>query len=84
MLIDVKDAKADTYLIMKYQHNIIQVHNNVMWDWMWEYLGIICGILLVPHNIVMDMNNVVNLNFVIALDMRGGDWISARDVLFET
>ena len=49
-------------------HNIIHVHNNVMWDgqyyakysshsvWMW---GILCIILSVPHNIVMDLNNVM-------------------------
>jgi hypothetical protein len=50
------------------KHNIIQIHNNVSWDWqysmeyspysiyMWEFLWI----LSVPHNVVMDLNNVMN------------------------
>ena len=49
-------------------HNIIQIHKNVMgdWqyfgkifyhsDWMWEIFHII---LLVPQNILMDLNNVL-------------------------
>ena len=49
-------------------HNIIQIHNNVPWDWQYfiEYFlylvwmwGKLCGILSFPHNIVMDMNNVM-------------------------
>jgi hypothetical protein len=53
-------------------HNIIQIHNNVMWDWqystwyldgMWEYHGIFCGILSVSHNIVMDLNYVMVVPF---------------------
>ena len=27
-----------------------------------KYLGIICGISLVPHNIVMNLNNIMNAN----------------------
>ena len=38
-----------------------QVLNKVSTDWMWEYQGIFCGILSVPQNIVMDLNNVMNL-----------------------
>ena len=48
-------------------HNITQIHVNVMWDWqyyakqsshsnwMWR---IFCTILLVPHNTVVDSNDV--------------------------
>ena len=54
--------------IKRRRHNINQIHNNVLWDghyttecspnsdWLWE---IFRGILLVPHDIVIDMNNVV-------------------------
>ena len=56
------------YLGVLEQHNIIQIHNNVMWDsqyyaeyvphlvWMW---GIYYRIMSIPHNTVMDMNNVM-------------------------
>ena len=62
-----------TYHLISF-HNIIKIHNNVLWDWnystkhsqisthsvwMWKYLEMFCEILLVPHNIVMDMNNVI-------------------------
>jgi hypothetical protein len=30
-------------------------------DWMWVYLGIYCGLLWVPLNIVMDVNNVMGI-----------------------
>ena len=49
-------------------HNIIQIHNNVLWDWLYfmEYSPhsiwmwrIFYGILLVPQNTVMDLNNVM-------------------------
>ena len=50
-------------------HSIVQIRNSVMWDrqhsmeysfyldWIW---GIFCGIMLVPHNIVMDLNYVMD------------------------
>ena len=42
----------------EYVDNIIQIHNIVMWnDQMW---GIFCGILSIPQNIVMNLNNVIN------------------------
>jgi hypothetical protein len=50
-------------------HNIIQIHNSVLWDWQYsvEYAphsdwmwGILHTILLVPQNIVMDLNNVMH------------------------
>ena len=34
--------------MMMRDRNIIQIHNNVMFS--------VCGILIVPHNIVMNMN----------------------------
>ena len=49
-------------------YNIIQIHNNVMWDWEYfaEYSShcdrmyrIFFIILLVPQNIVMDLNDVM-------------------------
>jgi hypothetical protein len=52
--------------------NIIQIHNSAMWDRqysmeyfphsdiMWKYMEIFCGILSVPHNTIMDLNNVMN------------------------
>ena len=42
-------------------HNIIQIHNNVMWNILIFNLnmGIFCIILSIPHNIVMDLNNVM-------------------------
>ena len=51
-------------------HNIIHIHNIIMWDWQYyvEYSShsiwmreIFYKILLVPHNIVMDLNNVMQL-----------------------
>ena len=47
--------------------NIIQIHSSVLWQWQYfvEYSiiqnvwGILCRKLCVPHNIVMDMNNVM-------------------------
>ena len=49
-------------------HNIIHIHNNVMRDWrystkyslhsVWMW-GILCKILSVPQNIVMNMNSVM-------------------------
>ena len=60
-----------------YVHNIIRIHSGVMWDWHYAmeysyifphiqfecrtYLGIFHGILSVPQNIVMDMNNAMYL-----------------------
>ena len=29
---------------------------------MWEYMEILCGIMSVPHNVVMDVNNVMYNN----------------------
>ena len=45
-------------------HNIIQISNNVLWDWQCfvEYSPHsiwICGILSSPQNIVMDLNNIM-------------------------
>ena len=55
------------------QHNIIQIHDNVLWDlqhstkyswifphsyWMW---GILCRILSVLRNVIMDLNNVMKM-----------------------
>ena len=48
-------------------HNIIQIHNNVLWDWqystryyrMWEIYGNILWNFPTPHKIVMDLNNVM-------------------------
>jgi hypothetical protein len=65
-------------IMMKHQkkHNIIQIHNNVMWewhyytkysshsDWMWE---IFYKRMSVTHNIVMELNNVMS-------------WISKLDI----
>ena len=44
------------------EHNIIQIQNNVMRDWQYstKYSHIRVIILPVPHNIVLDMNNVMN------------------------
>jgi hypothetical protein len=48
-------------------HNIIQIHNNVMWDWQYyvKYsptfklnMRIFLRILSVPDNTIMDLNNV--------------------------
>ena len=53
-------------LLNKVGHNIIQIHNNVMWDWQnyEEYSahsiwmgGIFPMILPIPQNTVMDINN---------------------------
>ena len=56
------------FLIEISEHNIIQIHNNVLWDsryfteyfsnyiWMW---GTFYEVLLVPQNIVMNLNNVM-------------------------
>ena len=55
----------------KMMHNIIQIHNNIAWDWQYymEYSKIpswsiwrreiFYGIMSIPHNIVMDLNNVM-------------------------
>ena len=56
-----------THILLKIQvHNIIQIHNNVMWDSQYsmehsphsDYGGILCIILSLSQNIVMDLNNV--------------------------
>ena len=42
-------------------HNIIQIHDNVLcaqYEY-GEYLRILRGILLVPHNTIMDLNSVM-------------------------
>jgi hypothetical protein len=46
-------------------HNIIHIHNNVMWDreYFTEYIPH-SRILLVPHNDNMDLNNDVYKNIV--------------------
>jgi hypothetical protein len=60
-----------------HHHGIIQIHNNVLWETIsrvvllnifhiqtrecGEYLGILRGILLIPQNIVMDMDNAMLL-----------------------
>ena len=52
---------------------IIKIHNNVPWDWKYStqypqifyigmYMRIFHGIVLVPQNIVMDMNNITHTN----------------------
>ena len=50
------------------QHNMIQIHNNVLWDWQYyvEYSlhsiwiwRILCRITSIPNNIVKDLNNVM-------------------------
>ena len=61
-------------VLRKTIYNIIQIHNSFLWDWqysikysqmfihstwMWEYPRLFFGILLVPQNIVMDLNNVM-------------------------
>ena len=69
--------KINTRIFIRYNyvaqlggHNIIQIHNNVLWDWQYsmEYssyfspnVGIFHEILAVPHNIVMDLNNIMGL-----------------------
>ena len=61
------------FLILKWGlHNIVQIHNNVIWDWQYStkhsphsvecsdwIWKILCGILSVPRNIVMNLNNVM-------------------------
>ena len=71
-----KNSKKQIYWVwelacLSMSLNIIQIHNNVLWDWqssveyspylvwMWR---IFHRILSVPHNIVMDLNNVVQGN----------------------
>ena len=53
-------------------HNIIQIHNNVPVELTISYKifptfnvndGLFCKILSVPHNIVMNLNNVVSIPF---------------------
>ena len=60
-------------------YNIIQIHNNVLWDWQYfmEYFYVLfeCGecsgissvILSVPLNIVMDLNNVIVVGSILVL-----------------
>ena len=43
------------HIISKCAHNIIHIHKHC---YGYEY----CGILLVPHNIVMDLNNVMHVS----------------------
>ena len=55
------------YTMWSSYRNIIFIHNNVLWDWQYymEYsmcknVGIFNGILAVPRNTIMDLNNVMN------------------------
>ena len=55
----------------KHEHNIIQIHNNVLWDWwnsaeysphsIWMW-GMFRIILSVPQDIVMDLNNGMRIS----------------------
>ena len=64
-------------------HNIIQIHNNVWWDWQyyvkyspcpnWMW-GIFHRILSFPHSTVMDMNNV----------MLSSDWLHTKYLHFNS
>ena len=55
-------------------HNIIEIHHNVMW-YSLHYVvftfnmndGVVYRILSIPHNIIMDMNNVVDVNLFLLL-----------------
>ena len=40
-------------------HNLVEIHNNALW-----------GILSIPHNIVMNMNNVIYDIYVCQLDRK--------------
>jgi hypothetical protein len=70
----------NTYAI----HNIIQVHNNVLWDLqystsysqhsdqVWEYPQILPRIMSVPQKIVMNMNDVMTLTLIRVTHIEGG------------
>ena len=51
-------------------HNIIRIHNNVLWDYQYYVnifpifslnVGLFYKLLSIPQNIVMDMNNVMQM-----------------------
>ena len=59
-----------------HNHNIIQIHDNVLWidsiqwnipehflhlDRMWDCMGIFDGVLTVSQNTYMDLNNVMTI-----------------------
>lgn len=51
------------YLSQSYKHNIIQIHNKLLWDsqHFTEYYWTFHEILTVTQNIVMDLNNVIRV-----------------------
>jgi hypothetical protein len=66
---EVRACMEDDILFMvRLPHSIIQIHNSVLWDWQYYgdvfifrlNVGIFCIIMSVPHNIVMDLNNVMH------------------------
>ena len=74
------------YLVTVARHNIIQIHNNAIWDWqfftrysrkfshsnwMWR---IFCGVLSIPRNIVMDLNDVMEVHVCGFIDWIG-KWV---------
>ena len=66
--VEIDNSSEQSYHNVSSTHNIIQIHNNVTWDWKIFYkifstFRLIYENILynipVPHNIVMNLHNVI-------------------------